>query len=70
MADECLHSAERNYNRDRPTLENIANLNDNDPNASRTHIKRMGGRAHNMPLNRDEDGMKTTDILAVTVLET
>ena len=63
--DKSLRSAERNYNRD--TLENIEKLNVNDPNAFWAHIKRMGSRSRNIPLNFDKDGMTTTDI--PTVLE-
>ena len=63
--DKSLRSAERNYNRD--TLQNIEKLNVNDPNAFWAHIKRMGSRSRNIPLNFDKDGMTTTDI--TTVLE-
>ena len=63
--DKSLRSAERNYDRD--ILENIEKLNVNDPNAFWAHIKRMGSRSRNIPLNFDKDGMTTTDI--TTVLE-
>ena len=63
--NKSLRSAERNYNRD--TLENIEKLNVNDPNAFWAHIKRMGSRSRNIPLNFDKDGMTTTNI--PTVLE-
>ena len=49
--DKSLRSAERNYNRD--TLENIEKLNVIEPDAFWAHIKRMGSRSRDIPLNFD-----------------
>ena len=63
--DKSLRSAEINYNRD--TLENIEKLNVIDPDAFWVHIKRMGSRSRDIPLNFNRDGMTTINI--PTVLE-